>query len=200
MSIDNIPYAGTLDGAHSNPPWNMDPIHIQQLYRMCERIRPGVVVEVGSYMGASTSAFVEAMKDGYVRELICHDIAPHPSLLKVLAGAPVGRAHLFDRPYPATPRFADLILIDGDHEHGAIYDTLAAVVMGCSHVLMHDSNSVNVGQGCGGVARAVRLLRMAGNLSCHEDCVKRRDQWTHRGLFYAHHKLHESGWREGDLP
>ena len=40
MPITNIPYAYTLDTRHDNPPWHMDAIHIQQLYRLCERIRP----------------------------------------------------------------------------------------------------------------------------------------------------------------
>lgn len=199
MPITNIPYPGTLDGAHTNPPWNMDVIHIQQLYRLCERIKPRVVVEVGSYMGASTSAFVEAMRDGYVEQLYCYDIRPLPSLHDVAGRAPNGNVVIVDRPYPDLPRYADLIFIDGDHEHGCGWDTLAAVVEGCPHIVMHDSNAINVGLGCRGVARAVGLLQGARDLRWHHDCRKRAGMWTHRGLFYAHHALVKSGWEEGDL-
>jgi hypothetical protein len=201
MPITNIPYAGTLDGAHSNPPWNMDVIHIQQLYRICHRIRPRVVVEVGSYMGASTSAFVEAMKDGLVEQLYCYDIRPTAELKKVVAQAPNDNAAIYSMPYPESPRYADLIFIDGDHEHGAGWDTLAAVVMGCPHLVFHDHNCLNVGLGCRGVDRAVRLLQQAPNMRWTHDCRKRAGMWTHRGLFYAHHVLYDSGWVQGeDLP
>jgi len=204
MPITNIPYPYTLDTRHDNPPWHMDAIHIQQLYRLCERIRPRVVVEVGSYMGASTSAFAEAMRDGFIEQLRCHDTKPQPELLKVLDhaddNADSRRVQLSDIPYPAMPIYADLILIDADHEHGAVLDTLAALCMSCPHIVMHDSNTINIGLGCSGVDRAVKLLKKASGLKWHEDAVKRPGMWTHRGLFYAHHVLHESGWKEGDLP
>jgi hypothetical protein len=200
MPITNIPYAGTLDGAHSNPPWNMDVIHIQQLYRLCHRIRPRVVVEVGSYMGASTSAFVEAMRDGYVEQLYCYDIKPTVELQRVVEAAPKGNAAILTQPYPKAPRYADLIFIDGDHGWPAVEDALAAVLMGCPHIVLHDSNAINVGMGCGGVDKVVKLLQQAPDLRCHHDYVKRAGLFTHRGLFYAHHALVTSGWEEGDVP
>lgn len=198
MPITNIPYAGTIDGAHSNPPWNMDVIHIQQLYRLCERIKPRVVVEVGSYMGASTSAFVEAMRDGYVEQLYCYDIRPTEALRRVVAQAPNDNAAIYSMPYPESPRYADLIFIDGDHEHGAGWDALAAVVMGCPHIVMHDSNCINVGLGCRGVARAAGILKQFPNSQHSEDCVNRPSLWTHRGLFYWSRPDHPHAWWWGD--
>jgi len=55
-----------------------------------------------------------------------------------------------------------------------------------------------VGLGCRGVANSVNLLKL--RRPWHEDCAKRRDQWTHRGLFYAHLSGVDSGWLPGDLP
>lgn len=193
MPITNIPYPYTLDTRHDDPPWHMDAIHIQQLYRLCERIRPRVVVEVGSYMGASTSAFVEAMKDGYIGQLVCHDISPTPELAKTVESVK-SHVQVIALPYPTVPIYADLILIDADHEHGAVLDTLAALCMGCPHIVMHDHNCINVGMGCRGVDNAVKLLKAAPNMRWHEDIKKRPGMWTHRGLFYAHHVLHESAW------
>ena len=201
MPITNIPYPYTLDTRHDNPPWHMDAIHIQQLYRLCERIRPRVVVEVGSYMGASTSAFVEAMEDGLVEELVCYDIKPTKELMRVLnAAGEDSLACAIADTYPSAPIYADLILIDADHEHGAVLDTLAALCMSCPHIVMHDSNTINIGLGCSGVDRAVKLLKKASGLKWHEDVVKRPGMWTHRGLFYAHHVFEDSGWLPGDLP
>jgi len=205
MPITNIPYPYTLDTRHDNPPWHMDAIHIQQLYRLCERIRPRVVVEVGSYMGASTSAFVEARRDGLIDNIVCYEIKPQKELwdtlsLAVRDGEEVTPCTVLPYPYPEHPQYADLILIDADHEHGAVLDTLAAVVMGCPHIVMHDSNAINLGLGCRGVDRAVKLLKAAPNMRWHEDIKMRPGMWTHRGLFHAHHVLHESGWIAGDLP
>jgi len=202
MPITNIPYAYTLDTRHDNPPWHMDAIHIQQLYRLCERIRPRVVVEVGSYMGASTSAFVEAMKDGLIDKLLCYEIKPTEELIKTrdIASGRGFDATIVEKPYPTAPIYADLILIDADHEHGAVLDTLAAVVMGCPHIVMHDHNCINVGLGCRGVDNSVRLLKQRAGWHWHEDTAKRAGMWTHRGLFYAHHSVVASGWLPGDLP
>lgn len=201
MPITNIPYPYTLDTRHDNPPWHMDQVHIQQLYRLCERIRPKVVVEVGSYMGCSTSAFVEAINDRLVGELHCYEINPTAELHETLKEAePFGPAYLKTVPYPKSPIYADLIFIDADHEHGAVLDTLAALCMGCPHIVMHDHNCINVGLGCGGVDWAVKLLKAAPNMHWHEDAAKRAGMWTHRGLFYAHHSVVASGWMPGDLP
>lgn len=202
MPITNIPYAYTLDTRHDNPPWHMDAIHIQQLYRLCERIRPRTVVEVGSYMGASTSAFAEAMRDGFIDELTCYDIKVQPELNTVLNHAFDGRGRVAvnTHPYPQLPIYADLILIDADHEHGCPLDVLAALCMGCPHIVMHDHNCINVGLGCSGVANSTNLLKQSRDHEWHEDTAKRHGQWTHRGLFYAHFRGAPSGWLPGDLP
>jgi len=201
MPITNIPYPYTLDTRHDNPPWHMDAIHIQQLYRLCERIRPRTVVEVGSYMGASTSAFAEAMRDGFIESLRCYDLHPTDELRRVLDHAGEDQdVSLYAGTYPQLPIYADLIFIDADHEHGCPLDVLAALCMGCPHIVMHDHNCINVGLGCRGVDNAAKLLKAAPNMRWHEDTKRREGQWTHRGLFYAHHVLHESGWIAGDIP
>jgi hypothetical protein len=203
MPITNIPYPYTLDRAHDNPPWHMDTIHIQQLYRMCERIRPRVVVEVGSYMGASTSAFVEAMKDGLIEELTCYETCPTVELLGLLDSVDAIGSGANDRlnmePYPSAPIYADLIFIDADHEHGCPLDVLAALCMGCPHIVLHDHNCINVGLGCRGVADSAKLLQASPLYRWNEDTMKRAGMWTHRGLFYAHRAEVASGWLDGDV-
>lgn len=203
MPITNIPYPYTLDTRHANPPWHMDAIHVQQLYRLCERIRPRVVVEVGSYMGCSTSAFAEAMRDGFIEELTCYDIKVKPELGTVLNhGIATGRgmAGINQSPYPSAPIYADLILIDADHEAGCPLDVLAALCMGCPHIVLHDHNCINVGLGCRGVADSANLLKAAPGRVWREDIKKRDGMWTHRGLFYAHDLEVSSGWLYGDFP
>lgn len=201
MPITNIPYAYTLDTRHDNPPWHMDAIHIQQLYRMCERIRPRVVVEVGSYMGCSTSAFVEAMQDFHVNELHCYDISPTTELRKVMAeGEPFGPVKLHEAAYPSSPIYADLILIDADHEAGCVLDVVAALCMGCPHIVLHDHNCINVGLGCRGVAESASLLKAAPGRVWRDDIKKRDGMWTHRGIFYSTPRYFDPCWLEGDLP
>ena len=202
MPITNIPYPYTLDTDPRHPwPWHMDAIHIQQLYRMCERIRPRTVVEVGSYKGASTSAFVEAMKDGLIQSLICYEIRPTDELSRLLFNDwPTGAIELNSHAYPIIPKYADLILIDGDHEAGAVADTLAALCMGCPHIVMHDSNSHTLGLGCHGVRQAVGLLKAHDGRKWCEDITERPGMHTQRGLFYSRERESLSGWLPGDLP
>ena len=201
MPITNLPYPYTLDAAHDNPPWHMDAMHVQQLYRLCERLRPRTVVEVGSYMGCSTSAFVEAMRDGLIEMLHCFEIQPTPELYSTISNVRVpGSAEVLAYTYPQSAIYADLILIDADHEHGCPLDVLAAVTMGCPHIVLHDHNCINVLLGCRGVVNSANLLKASPHYSWHEDTAKRPGLWTHRGMFYAHRKDVASGWREGDLP
>lgn len=202
MPITNIPYPYTLDTDPRHPwPWHMDAIHIQQLYRMCERIRPRTVVEVGGYKGASTSAFAEAMKDGLIETFTCYEIRPTKELHEVLAPyRACWEAGVVTTPYPEDPIYADLILIDGDHEHGAVADTLAALCMGCPHIVMHDSNSHTLGIGCHGVRQAVGLLKAHDGRKWCEDITERAGMHTQRGLFYSRERESLSGWMPGDLP
>lgn len=199
MPITNIPYPYTLDTRHDNPPWHMDAMHIQQLYRLCERIRPRTVVEVGSYMGCSTSAFVEAMRDGFVEKFACHELRITDELMAVIDHAPPG-VDIRPVPYPTAPIYADLIFIDADHEHGCPLDVLAALCMGCPHIVMHDHNCINVGLGCRGVVNSVNLLKADESRAWYEDIKKRPGMWTHRGLFYSRPRYTELGWRPEDLP
>jgi len=202
MPIQNIPYPYTLDTDPRHPwPWHMDAIHIQQLYRMCERIRPRTVVEVGSFKGASTSAFIEAMQDGLIEHLTIHEPVPNGDLASVMLNAMADkRATWESASYYDRPTYADLILIDGDHEAGAVADTLAALCMGCPHIVMHDSNSHTLGIGCHGVRQAVQLLKAHDGRKWCEDITERAGMHTQRGLFYSRERESLSGWEPGDLP
>lgn len=188
----NIPYPETLDKIH-NPPWHMDAIHIQQLYRICERARIRSVIEVGSYSGASTSAFVEAMNAGIVTQLQCHEIHPTDSLRNVLARVTRGRAELVVTSFYHHPQPADLILIDGDHGWPALADLAAALAMDIPHIILHDTVGLF---DCHGSKLAADLLRKAARYYCHEDNRHRVGMFTGRGLMHAHHLMEIGNWEE----
>lgn len=186
----NIPYPETLDTTH-NPPWHMDAIHIRQLYRICIQARIHSVIEVGSYLGASTSAFVEAINAGVVSDLLCHDTEPTASLRSVLARATLGHAEVLGSPFYCHPRKADLILIDGDHGWPATADLAAALAMDIPHIVLHDTMGYF---DCHGSKRAGDLLRKATKYRCYEDNRRRPGMLTERGLMYACHNNLIGGW------
>jgi len=181
-----LPYPWTLDTAHT-PPYNMDPVHVERLFRICERVQPHSVLEIGSYKGASTSAFIEALNWGHIQKLTIFELYSTPELQRTIAQATDQTKVCCNwRPYYEAPVYADLALIDGDHGWPALADLAAALAQGVPHIVLHDTNAVHLGlQECWGSAMAASLLRASYSYTVYEDKVKRPGMFTDRGMMYA---------------
>lgn len=181
-----IPYPWTLDTKHT-PPYNMDVLHIERLFQICARVQPRSVIEIGSYRGASTSAFIEALNAGHIEKLTIFELHSTPELQQTIAQA--AKPELVScnwRPYYETPVYADLILIDGDHGWPALADLAAALSQGVPHIVLHDSNTVELGlKDCWGSHLACQILKASDCYTIYEDKEKRPGMHTDRGMLYA---------------
>jgi len=179
-----LPYPWTVDTQHV-PPYNMDPLHIEKLFQICSIVKPKSVIEIGSYKGASTSAFIEALNAGYIQSLTIFELYSTPELQKTLDQAKDQTAVTCNwHPYYSTPMYADLILIDGDHGWPAIADLAAALAMGVRTIVLHDSNTVSLGlKDCWGSELACQILKASDHYETWEDKEKREGMHTERGLF-----------------
>ena len=184
MSPTPIPYPWTVDTQHV-PPYNMDPLHIEKLYQICSIVKPKSVIEIGSFKGASTSAFIEALNAGHIESLAIFELHSTPELQKTIEQAKDQTSVTCNwHPYYDTPMYADLVLIDGDHGWPALADLAAALSMGVPTIVLHDSNTVNMGlKDCWGSQLACQILKASSLYECWEDKEKRPGMHTERGMF-----------------
>lgn len=187
MPFDFSPYQFTLL-QDEKAIWNMDPPHIQVLYELA--MLPGLenVVEIGSFRGASTSAFIQAQKDGACFHLHVVEIRIRPQLRQVLAAMPGSRWTVYTEPIQdITVPAPDLILIDGDHGTPAVVDTLAALCLGGRIVVMHDSQThvAVTAKNHWGAHLAAKLLKGHPGRDWWEDSRHRPGMFTERGLLVS---------------
>jgi hypothetical protein len=175
---------------NQNPPWNMDERHIQKLYSILKARAWESVIEVGSYYGASTSAFVEAINTG--SEFKFHIIEPSitDSLRRVIGQCEKKDQIVFHQCTSfeaAIP--AEFVFIDGDHGWPALVDLCRALTMGAKCVAFHDSRSHLEGfGGHHGAYIAAEVMRQAIGWDYLEDSRRREGEWTHRGFMVAYRK------------
>lgn len=175
----------------------MDTRHIERLFKIARITRPRTVIEIGSYQGASTTAWIVALNEGFVQTVRLYEIAPTAELHAMIAKANDQRAvSLNTRPYYDAPEYADLILIDGAHGWQALADLASALAMGCPQIIMHDSRTyMNLGDGWGAWLGA-NILKSSPLYRWFEDAEKRSGEWTHRGLLYASkHAKAQEAWK-----
>lgn len=182
MTFDFSPYSFTLDREHT-PPWHMDPRHVAMLFAVLEKHRPRKAIEIGSYRGSSTAAFVEALNAGHIDELTCIERHPTPQLHRVLAMVQRGKARVLPRAsLECDFRGADIVFIDGDHGWPAIHEVARCLALDIPVIAMHDTQGH---YGCGGSALAAAVLREAVGREFTEDAEQRPGEFTHRGFLVS---------------
>ncbi|TVQ98342.1 MAG: class I SAM-dependent methyltransferase [Desulfovibrionales bacterium] len=187
MPFDFSPYQFTLlqDDKFI---WNMDPPHIQVLYELAMLPDLETVVEIGSFRGASTSAFIQAQKDGAEFHLHVVEVKVRPQLRQVLDAVSDSRWTVYTEPIQnITIPAPDLMLIDGDHGAPAVVDTLAALCLGTRIIVMHDSQThvAVTEKNHWGAHLAAKLLKQHPDRDWWEDCRPRPGMLTERGLLVS---------------
>jgi hypothetical protein len=148
------------------------------------------VLEIGSWKGYSTVAFLKALDAGKIDEL--HVVEPKPQLelhWRIASAKEKDRVHLHET---KSVKFLDeckvpfdLAFVDGDHSSEAVLGELKRLVPAKIPVLFfHDVCAANFVSNCGGPQYAVQQLQSAGYLGLL-DALHRPDEWTHRGLYGA---------------
>lgn len=189
-------------------PWHTDQRHIDILHDLAMGLPPdGHIAEIGSWRGASTSAYVEAMRARPDLTLTCYEIRPTPQLLRVIdEGGPNVRARVVvvDRPAPeAMQQGADLVFIDGDHKAAALADLAVCLALDCGVLALHDTHGTGPRSRklAWGSILAADILRRAPDRSYWEDCERREGEYTDRGFMVSWHR-HETwvSWVNACLP
>lgn len=147
------------------------------------------VLEIGSYRGYSTAAFLEALEAGAVQEV--HLCEPYPKIeLEWGIASCSKRSHVALHKTLSTDlldRLADwdFIFVDGEHSKATVLAELERLVpMGVPCLMAHDTSSVGRYEGCDG-PQYTKWVYQAEGYYCLEDALDRPDERTHRGMFFA---------------
>ncbi len=178
--------------AHCGTHMPMDELHIQMLHKLTT-IETGtppdqkIAVEIGSYQGASTAAFIEALNQGLIGHLHVVEVRPTETLRQILQMASdQSRITLHTKPFWDTDIGpADIVFIDGDHKWPAIGDALRAITWGAKIIAMHDSQSWPEIPGTWGAKLASGCIRDMPSRQVFEDAEQRNGMKTQRGFFVS---------------
>lgn len=168
------------------PTWHMDRRHVQWLHAVLMSGQFARCLEIGSYQGYSTTAFLEAAKAGMIERLEICDPWVQPHLETTVASYGLGsRFHWHRCPSLEVLRDQpdyDLVCVDGDHSVETTAAELELILArGVPNVFAHDtSGDFNLP----GPQQIKVGLERAGYL-CLEDNVDRPGEGTARGLFFA---------------
>ena len=172
------------------PPF-MDARHAGMIYKLMMTGRFRNVLEIGSWNGHSTSAFVQAQIDGADFRLTVCDIEIRPLLREVISRAPRPVRILQCKSIEAIDIEYDLILVDGDHRLCVVAPEIECLLKcGTPSILAHDTAVeenplLPTIKWFDGSRHLAEVFRYHGEYRTLEDKKKRPGEWTERGLFFA---------------
>lgn len=164
-----------------SPPMAMDYRHVEALHAAILQGSPRVAVEIGSYQGHSTVAFIEAMHALPKMELHVFEPFPTPELRRVLSTHP-NRITLHIKPIWGSTVRPDFAFIDGDHGVPALADLAYCLARNTPVIAMHDTNGFTCGLTPEGSEQAATLLKEMPNRLWVEDKEIRKGEFTQRGF------------------
>jgi hypothetical protein len=164
-----------------NPPMAMDYRHVMALLSAITAAQPKVAVEIGSYQGHSTVAFIEAMHILPEMELHVYEPFPTPELRRVLSAFP-NRITLHTTPIWGSTIHPDFAFIDGDHGVAALADLAYCLARNVPVIAMHDTNGFTCGLTPEGSEMAATLLKHMPKRVWVEDKELREGEFTQRGF------------------
>ncbi len=152
-------------------------------------------LEIGSFNGASSTAFVEAINAGSEMTATFCDVCPTHSLMDVVKNCRVpDRAKITRSPSTVvldaviqdSAQPYDFVLVDGRHDAESVAQELMRLIVRkplC--VMAHDTNATEAGfPACEG-AKLLRDTFDSLGWWCLEDREERDGELTHRGIFMA---------------
>ncbi len=199
VCLEKPPYefTGAYQNCYVHRPSAMDERHVYIVHEILSSYPFKNVLELGSYWGASSTAFVEAINKG--REMIATfcDTLPTPGLWDVVGNCkhPEQVRVTKDLSWQVleSDEKYDFVLVDAGHDLKSVQAELQRLLIRkplC--VMAHDTNATEAGYAkCEGAAMLKAVFESIGDYQCCiEDCEKREGERTERGLFFATMSYH----------
>ncbi len=140
-------------------------------------------LEIGSWRGWSTTAFIDALAAGKIVD--CHICEPFPQqeLLNRIANLRIGLHPETSVETLSDDGAWDFVFIDGDHQLSTVMAEAELLLRWKVPTIMaHDT--CNGDPGCEGPQHMKVMLQKAGYLIL-EDAIRRDGELTHRGMLFA---------------
>jgi predicted O-methyltransferase YrrM len=183
----------TFDGPYKDcyivPDVAMDPRHVYMVHEVLKSYQFKNALELGSFYGASSTAFVEAINAGHSMQATFCDIELS-SGLRAVASDCVRDVRLTNEPsfhvLESSEDF-DFILVDACHDIESVTLELERLMIRkplC--VMAHDTNAMAAGYPAAeGAAMLASTFKNHPDYFCVEDIEDRPGEQTKRGLFLA---------------
>lgn len=147
-------------------------------------------LEIGSFNGASSTAFVEAINKGSPMTATFCDVQPTHSLMDVARNCrDPRRAKIVGLPSVKVldgPDDYDFVLVDGRHDAESVaHELMRLIVRKPLCVMAHDTNATEAGYPLCEGARLLKDTFKSMGWSWLEDNAHRDGERTERGLFFA---------------
>lgn len=169
-------------------PFALDLRHREWLRHVLMSGKFSRVLEIGSWQGFSTEAFLDALQAGKVQEVVLCEPSPQPALMKRIEkvtapGLKLYMANSLDLLDKDTA--FDLVFVDGLHIKSHVLKELERLLPSNIPVIFaHDVGSDGRHQFCDGPQWLQRAYQQAGYY-CLTDSVLREGEQTERGMFGA---------------
>lgn len=186
-TFDNPAYAR----CYADPFTATDKRHVYMIHDVLMAWPFRETLEIGSFQGASSTAFIEAINKGHELNATFCDIQPSGSLLDVLHSCQKPNRTRLTMQFSWTVLASDLpfdfIFVDTAHDADTVSLELKHLLRRkplC--VMAHDTNATAAGHPkCEGAANLAKAFRETRGYYCIEDTLYRHGEQTERGLFLA---------------
>lgn len=203
-------FEGPYSQCYAVPAMAMDRRHVYLIHDILKAWPFRNVLELGSWMGASSTAFVEAINAGADMVATFCDVSPTDSLWDVVGNCRVPeRVRVTaDKSWEVleSAEEYDLVLVDANHDIESVRPELERLaVRRPTCILAHDTSATRNGypKAEGAAMLAHELKTTWGyrwGYRCIEDSENRPGEETHRGLLFATNEpgLHRLAMRAFD--
>lgn len=182
-------FTGPYARCYDVPLMAMDPRHVFIIHDILRSWPFKSALELGSFDGASSTAFIEAINEGSEMVATFCDVQLRPSLSDVIGNC-TGHARMTKQPsvsvLDSLEEF-DFILVDANHDLASVTQEVARLLVRkplC--VMAHDTNATEAGyQLAEGAKMLADTFRALPEYHCAEDAKDREGEQTNRGLFFA---------------
>ncbi len=191
--MNQIPYTFTeaYAGCYQVPSMAMDARHVFILHGILSAWPFWNALELGSFCGASSTAFIEAINGGSKMNATFCDTQVTKSLIDVVENSDdMERVRITPEPSCQVLDSAevfDFVLVDANHDVASVAPEIERLLIRrplC--VMAHDTNATAAGYvKAEGALMLKRTFEMADDYLTIEDAVNRPGEETSRGLFFA---------------
>lgn len=185
-------FDGPYGGCYANRQMCVDERHVYLMHSILCAWPFNHALEIGSYNGASSTAFVEAVSENNLRTATLCDLHPTDSLRAVVSAnrqdalmVQISAAHSCEQ---LSHRFSfDFIFVDGNHDMESVKPEVEQLLIRrplC--VMAHDTNATDAGYPKAEGAKFLKeTFQTLNGYQSIEDAEFRDGEETQRGMFLA---------------